>query len=382
MNKDNLINCISNMFDFKIFNSVLYQIHGNHKFNKLACFDLDYTLIKPKSKNKFPKDENDYIFLPNVIDKLKKLYDNKYNIVIFSNQSGKKINEVLIKLKKILFQLLPIKIDIIISTENDYYRKPHTGMFELYLQLINTNIKQFNDIFYCGDAAGRKNDFACSDYAFAHNLSLKYFNNINTFKFFTPEAFFNNNTVPLDALCINNIKNFSNNYQYINIPNINQSKNQEIILMCGFPGSGKSTIANNLVIQFKNYIKISKDEYKTKSLSLIKKSLNNRQSIIIDDTNIDIKTRKQYILLAQENNINIRCIHVLTDINICKHLNDMRLEISKGEYKKVPEIVYNVLNKKYEKPSEDEGFNNIINIPFILNKDIPKEFYFIYNNLI
>jgi bifunctional polynucleotide phosphatase/kinase len=50
---------------------------------------MDDTLIKVKGKGKFPKDENDWIFLNDqVMPKLKRYSDNDYSIIIFTNQKG------------------------------------------------------------------------------------------------------------------------------------------------------------------------------------------------------------------------------------------------------------------------------------------------------
>ena len=132
---------------------------------------------------------------------------------------------------------------------------------------------------------------------------------------------------------------------------------------------------------------LSKDVYKTRSITVIKQSLKKNLSVVVDDTNVDIKNRYIYIKLAKENNIPIKCVHVNTYLNLCKHLNDMRVEIGKGDFIKVPDIAYNVLNKKYSSPELKEGFQEIYTIPFLLpNKQninlIPKEFYYIYNTLI
>jgi DNA 3'-phosphatase len=52
-------------------------------------FDLDHTLIKPKSGVVFPKDENDWTWnYDNVIEILNKLQLDGYSIVIFTNQKG------------------------------------------------------------------------------------------------------------------------------------------------------------------------------------------------------------------------------------------------------------------------------------------------------
>ena len=72
MNKEQLIRCINSAFQFKQAGSVYYNvIPTSKKFNKLACFDLDHTLIKPKSSRVLPKNKEDYMYMPNVINKLK-----------------------------------------------------------------------------------------------------------------------------------------------------------------------------------------------------------------------------------------------------------------------------------------------------------------------
>uniref|UniRef100_A0A6C0LE65 Zeta toxin domain-containing protein n=1 Tax=viral metagenome TaxID=1070528 RepID=A0A6C0LE65_9ZZZZ len=400
-NKKELINCIQKIFNFKTSGNLntVYYINNYDKnklkFKKLACFDLDHTLIKPKGNRKLPKDEEDYEYLKNVREELVKLQNDDYHIIIFSNQSSSKLQQVIIKVQNILLELLSVnnlKISIFIATKDDYYRKPHTGMFDLFLQLNDLYINDIEQIFYCGDAAGRHGDFACSDYAFSFNLSLKYYNNPNSIKFYVPEEIFLKQKIDYLPICKDKPKLFINDYyknnydivKDIELPTI--IRKPEIVVMCGFPGSGKSNLAYNLYGKQDNYIIISKDIYKTRSMSIIKQSLKKNLSVVVDDTNVDIKNREPYINLAKENNISIKCIHVNTPLKLCKHLNDTRVEIGKGSVVKVPDIAYNVLNKKYSKPKLEEGFNKIYIIPFLLPskeniKLIPKEFYYIYNDL-
>ena len=400
LNKEKLLNCIKNMFNFNIYDTVYYINKFDKKNLKLACFDLDHTLIKPIGNRKLPKDSNDYEYIKNVKETLVKLQDDNYHIIIFSNQSGSKLEQVLIKIKNILFELSnlnQLRISVFISTKDNYYRKPHTGMFELFLKLNDIQISDLKEVFYCGDAAGRKGDFACSDYAFFNNLSLKYFNKRdnkqNKILFYVPEELFMNQKVNYLPICKDNSHIFINEY-YEKYDEITKNltipiptKEQEIIIICGLPGSGKSKLAYDIYGQLDNYIIVSKDVYKTWSITVIKQSLKKNLSVVVDDTNVDIKNRDIYIKLAKENDIPIKCVHLNTYLNLCKHLNDMRVEIGKGDIIKVPDIVYNVLNKKYSKPELKEGFQEIYTIPFLLpNKQninlIPKEFYYIYNTLI
>ena len=73
------------MITFQSHESILYYISKNSKqTNKLACFDLDHTLFKPK-RTVFPNDENDWIyFSDNVIEALNEEYKDNFRIIIFS----------------------------------------------------------------------------------------------------------------------------------------------------------------------------------------------------------------------------------------------------------------------------------------------------------
>jgi len=97
------------------------------KYVKLACFDLDYTLIKPKSGNKFPKNKEDWCWNYDSVPKiLRNYYENKYTIVIFTNQKNLK-NYIDFKYKlDMITEKLNIPINYFISTKNDKYRKPCT----------------------------------------------------------------------------------------------------------------------------------------------------------------------------------------------------------------------------------------------------------------
>lgn len=394
---------------YSIIDSVYYINNCNPEWNKYACFDLDHTLIKPK-KTKFPRDAEDYIYMNNVLKNLQYLYNNKWNIVIFSNQSGKKFTEVLEKVEKIIQELLPICISIFIATDDDQYRKPQIGMFDIFIEKNDILIPHIESIFYCGDAAGRDKDFSSSDYAFAYNCSLKYQLNEDWYiPFLIPEIVFgrdistieedSNNclTYFLDLSRVQKLTGASNwiidfvndhynNHEFIarSVKYPMYSSDQEIILMCGYPGSGKSTVAKYLYSTIVNYEIISNDVYKTRTNKVIQLNIQNKKSVVIDNTNIDIKTRKVYIDVAKSLNIPIYCIHVTTNIQMSRHLNEMRIATEKNNVKKVPKIVYNVHKSKYEEPTINEGFINVYKIPFMLPPVdmihlIPTEFYYNYS---
>lgn len=78
-------------------NSLLYLNHEkSNSGTKVAAFDMDHTLVAPKSGKVFAQGRNDWKWIfPEVPVRLKKLHDEGYKVVIFSNQGGiekKKVN--------------------------------------------------------------------------------------------------------------------------------------------------------------------------------------------------------------------------------------------------------------------------------------------------
>ena len=154
-----------------------------------------------------------------------------------------------------------------------------------------------------------------------------------------PEELYDNKFEKIKPKCFDNSINYVNDYYKFIDDNPNflseiklpkQNDFQEIIIMCGLPGSGKSQLAHNTYTN-KKYIIVSKDEYKTRSITIIKQSIKQKLSVVVDDTNVNIKNRSIYIELAKQNNLPITCINFMTDINMCKYLNYMRVEIGEGK---------------------------------------------------
>ena len=57
--------------------------------NKVAAFDLDYTLITTKSGRRFPKNKDDWRLINKSIkSKLNQLHLDKYTIIVFTNQKN------------------------------------------------------------------------------------------------------------------------------------------------------------------------------------------------------------------------------------------------------------------------------------------------------
>ena len=338
------------------------KLISNLKYSKIACFDLDYTLIKPKSGKKFPVDKNDWEWMyPNVPEKLKDYYEQKYNIIIFTNQKKiKNLDDFIYKIKMIEDQLV-IPINVFISLENDSYRKPHTGMFNELLTLTSCEI-DIKQSFYCGDAAGRQKDFSDSDRLFAYNCNLT---------FILPENCFLNHNIILPELYSHPLTTYistkDEDFKIIEIINKYLGNNDKIALInIGAPASGKTFFTNTLMDLNKTFYKFSNDEIKNKKtlLSKLTKSLQNNHNIIIDNTNPDVITRKIFIDLCKDYNYKIIFCWFNIPLEISKFLNEYRTQIGKSH---IPALVYNIYKKKFEIPSIIEGADEIIEITKIFS---------------
>jgi bifunctional polynucleotide phosphatase/kinase len=305
---------------------VIYNLNNATLREKMAAFDYDWTLVCPKNGKTFPSNIDDWEWLyPSIPNKLKNYYENGYMIVVFTNQSKLWKHEQL----QIVMNTLNIPIFIVVATEKSEY-KPNRILFDTLLgNSVNTINK--SQSFYVGDALGRKSDFADSDKIFAENIGIR----VNP-----PEEIFH----------------VSAHNETLEMPSIPLSTNPEIIIMMGYPGSGKSTIAKE-ICQNENYIYIEGDVYKT-SAKMIKTALphiKEKKSIVFDATHSSCKKRKEYIELAQKYNYDVMCIHVATSMEIAYKRNKLR-----PDEKQVPKIAYSVYTKHYETPTENEGFRLVV----------------------
>ena len=294
---------------------IIKKIGNFRARKKIAAFDYDWTLVKPKSGGTFPKNVDDWAWLnENVPILIKKTYKQGYAIVIFTNQTKEwKIDQIETVLKTLD---IPLIIAIGIDKED---KKPHTILFDYIIKWTWDKDKSF----FVGDALGRQGDWSNTDRIFAERVGFK---NIKA-----PEDFF-----PYNKKSKIQIKPVSH---------------QEVIILTGYPGSGKSTIATT-IFKSAGYEIISGDELKTstKMIKVATSFINKKMSVVFDATNPSKKKRNEYIDFAKANNIPVRCIHVATTMEESMANNQKR-----PKEKIVPRIAYNIYKKNFEEPTTDEG---------------------------
>lgn len=158
--------------------TLIYGDSGCQPNKKILAFDMDDTLIKTKSGDKFPKDAKDWIFWDSKVPgKLKEWHDKGYKVVIFTNQNGitkghTTEKEIKTKIENIT-QQIGIPMQALIASADDSFRKPSKTLWRYFAENMNgTEQVDIKESIYCGDAAGRvgkKKDFTDTD------LYLKFF---------------------------------------------------------------------------------------------------------------------------------------------------------------------------------------------------------------
>eukprot|EP01029_Cantina_marsupialis_P032264 TRINITY_DN968_c0_g1_i1.p1 TRINITY_DN968_c0_g1~~TRINITY_DN968_c0_g1_i1.p1 ORF type:complete len:576 (+),score=177.92 TRINITY_DN968_c0_g1_i1:94-1728(+) len=361
----------------------------NHS-EKIASFDLDWTVIRTQSGKVFPRGINDWVlFHDNVKAKMQSLVEDGYKIVIFTNQEGigkGRITEDAFRTKvKNIEKELEVPLLVLAATHKDFWRKPAPGMWYYLDYYLNGGIKiDMEESFYCGDAAGRpagvdgrkKKDFSASDYLFARNLGLA---------FKTPEQCFWNRSDwrPSDVDRNNALIKFEpSTLKSVRKWDLMEPKSsQEVVITVGPPACGKSFIASRV---FRSYTRVNQDIAKTaaKCKKLCNEALARGESVIVDNTNRDAKTRSVYVQMAEKYGIPIRCIFLEADMGVVSHLNAFRSANPFGENRRVPDVALRSYFSKAEEPTVDEGFEEVCKTPFLIvegNSLEPKQAYL--NNL-
>ncbi|BFZ15733.1 hypothetical protein BsWGS_18772 [Bradybaena similaris] len=349
---------------------VVFTSKGVCPSRSIAGFDLDGTIIVTKSGKAFPENADDWkICMPEIFNKLKDLQRDKFKIVIFTNQLGvarnkTKIEDLMKKINNVVAKL-QVPVQVFIATHEGRYRKPMTGMWEILQNRYNDGVSiDLASSFYVGDAAGRqvnwapkkKKDFSCSDRLFAINVGI-------TFK--TPEEFFQGQKpTSLFKMPDFDPRKLSSDAKLLCGDSKLTSDSKEVVLLVGFPASGKSHFATSLLAQ-KGYKIISRDNLGTwqACVKRAEQALVN-SSVVIDNTNLTKEKRKRYVIIATEAGVPCRCFVFTTTVDHCRH-NERFRQMTTKSHEKINEMIFNKIKKTYEEPSMNEGFTEIVNVNFV-----------------
>ncbi|XP_045813384.1 polynucleotide 3'-phosphatase ZDP isoform X2 [Trifolium pratense] len=186
---------------WKAFQTVIFleRDDGLEDSSKIAAFDFDGCLANTSVKKVGPNAWS--LMYSSIPDKLQSLYNNGYKLVIFTNESNierwknsrqKAVDSKIGRLNQFIEKVkVPIQVFIACGVgksgkagtkEDDPFRKPEPGMWQLMEKYFNSGITiDMDQSFYVGDAAGRESDHSDADIRFAE---------ANGLKFYVPEEYF------------------------------------------------------------------------------------------------------------------------------------------------------------------------------------------------
>lgn len=352
----------------------VYTCKGSIPREKIAGFDVDWTIIGTKSGKVFPVGPDDWrILYSEVLKKLRQLFEDDYKIVFFSNQRGiskgtSKFEDFKRKIQNVIAKI-GVPVQVLVSTGMDIYRKPAPGMWSYLVDVGNEGLAiDVDSSFYVGDAAGRpanwgpgkkKKDFASGDRLFALNIGLK---------FYTPEEFFlDQKPAPFS------LPEFDPRALNPNAPLFvpSQAKliasRQEVIVIMGYPASGKSHFVLRHLVPHA-YVHVNRDLLGSwqKCISVTQESLQKGKSVVVDNTNPDSLSRKRYIECARVARVQCRCFLMAVSYEHARHNNKFRQLTSPEQiHHQVNDMVLNAYKAKFEEPRLHEGFSEIVHVNFV-----------------
>ncbi|SPO27344.1 related to bifunctional polynucleotide phosphatase/kinase [Ustilago trichophora] len=380
--------------------SCLHGVYGDPTpSSKVAFFDLDGTIVRPKGGKTFPSktDEYDFDFLfptppagtLSVINRIRQQHlEHGFAIVVITNQkqtaySAKSGLSTWKKKMAHIAAALDVPLRVFASLADDTYRKPRLGMWEEFVGKWNGGIEvDSGESFFVGDAAGRKKyrDHQDTDLKWALNAGLG---------FYTPEEYFLGKgkeyeipsrpwspsalvapspslkglvAEPEDDMITVDLSTLDQTSSNLILGNPNFGK-PEIVLFVGAPASGKTHLYHRLFAPA-NYVHVNQDTLRTreKCLGVVSDTISCSTSCVVDNTNRDRATRKLYIDLARNLDVSIRCIYFDVPKSVCVHNNHFRAHFgptNKNEIKR-PLLPFKAIQSWFndtQVPQRKEGFS-------------------------
>lgn len=334
---------------------------------------------------------------PRVPEVVRKYYEDGYRVVILSNQAGitlrqdpkikapkmpKRLPAWKQKVEAVLTQL-DIPISVYAATGKDIFRKPRLGMWHELCDdydLVEEDVDKEASVFV-GDAGGRDavpvskdvltalpKDFACSDRDLASNAAIKYL---------TPEECFLETPPPVRSftrgLALGQFGDWSpHTYEPDFIKELtSDKKNTRIVLLCGSPGAGKSTLYWKY-LEGRGYARVNQDIQKSRDNCIRKaqEHLQARRSVCVDNTNADIDTRSHWVALAKKEDVPVHCVWFTENIPLAEHNNAVRAlsnskTLNPEGRELLPQMAFASFKKRFQEPTKKEGFFAVYKYDFL-----------------
>jgi bifunctional polynucleotide phosphatase/kinase len=284
-------------------------------------FDYDGTLVKPKDGRSFPKDVDDWQYTRPSVPGVVRSYGQTHHVVIVTDQSKPwKLDQI----RRVVQDLGVECMTVVVGVQT---QKPSTAL--LYRALPQWNA---DNAFYVGDAAGRPGDWSDRDKVFAANAKVR---------FYTPEEIFPMSNPPTTT-------EFATARDVVT-----RSDTKEVVILVGYPASGKSTLART-VFEAAHYHIAAGDRLKTTAAMLKDAEAHiGLQSVVFDSTAGTIEKRRAFVQFANKHRLPVRAIWLDVTIGVAMERNKQRLVTGA---QKIPDVAFYVYRNKFQTPEESEGF--------------------------
>jgi len=160
-------------------------------------------------------------------------------------------------------------------------------------------------------------------------------------------------------------RNLGKNNNLLKKQRIETKIEQEMIVLVGPPGSGKTTLSRSI---FSKYVHVNQDTLKTadKCQRVTTEALEGGKSVVIDNQNKDKSVRRIYIDIAKKKDIKVRSVCLNYPKPLCFHLNAYRAlkpRVKEEQHRiKVPAVTIHSFYKYLEMPKKNEGFEETIEL--------------------
>ena len=328
--------------------TLMYYIPKNPILtHKIAGFDFVNTLIWSDRGDYTVRGAENWVWrsetLPEFISELM-TDEEPWTVAIFSNYISKNFEELQYRVETVQKDIQAHDVFFFASLMSDYNQKPRIGMWKAFVNiwesLSGETLIPDKNSFYIGDRAG---DPSAEDPMFRKGkVELDKYDSI----LLQP---------PLgdDSLFAARIGlNFVLPSDLPGQPEPTFPQEQELIIMVGQQGSGKTTWALRIV-QEHTYALVASEETpsayvvkdKKRRFRMIEQLLEGGESVIVDATHPSRASRQELIMLAQKYNVPVRIFWVSRP---GRPYNETR-------EKPVSEIALRIYTKNFERPSKDEG---------------------------
>ncbi len=289
----------------------------------IAAFDYDGTLVRARDGRTHAQDVGDWRWMRSTVPIYLCLIAKTHRIFIITDQSKPwKVDQI-----KTVIEILQIPITVIVGGTT---KKPDTSWALTCLGSESHEMRQHPSVmdserpaFYVGDAAGRPGDWSDCDRVFAERLGVPF--HVADVYFPLPDPI--PRSVPAEA----------------------QGAGKAVI-MVGYPGSGKSTVARYLVAAG-THVRIDGDVFATPT-AMIREAKRavaaGATSVVFDSTGGTVARRKLFVDWALAAGLDPVIVWISTDIDMSMDWNAMRAV-------PIPAVAFYMYRKHFQEPTSSEG---------------------------